>query len=195
MKDSTDYYFAVEKIKNFYKEELIDVFNKADKDWRFYGPPSKNTLWILPVELEVFYNTLLGSLITKDYVESVAFMLVKAKGRVKPHADTRPTSFLCPIMGDFDKSVLKFYNTYISKKVVPLNNDSESIVNSATIYNVGEPDTVISYNSPIIINSHIIHSVDNYSNTDRINFSITLKRNLSYREVLHLYQNNRLLLT
>jgi hypothetical protein len=192
MKDSINYYFAVETLKNYDKNELINLYNSTPKNWNFYGPASKNTLWILPIEIELFYKTDIGNSIQSEYIDSVAFMLIKPNGRITPHVDTRPTSFLFPVMGDFENSALSFYDDYINKKVISLTGNSEGITKSSIIYQVGDPSLTLSYNYPVIINSQIIHSIKNPSDKERITLSVTLKRNLSYNEVFDLYNLGKL---
>jgi hypothetical protein len=191
MKDTIKYYFSVDQDYN--QQELIDLYNNTPKNWSYYGPKSKNTLWILPIDNEIFYKTDLGNLVNSEYVDSVAFMRIKAKGRVSPHVDTRATSFLFPLIGDFNNSVLNFYDNYRDKKTFELINKDESIASTAVIYTVDDASFSLTYTGSVIINSRIIHSVNNFSDTDRVNFNITLKRDLTYNDVLELYQQNKLL--
>ena len=194
MKDTINYFIKVDKLTNYDQTELIDLYNNIAKDWCFYGLPSKNTLWILPIPFEKFCETSLSNLISLDLVESVAFVLTKPKGRITPHTDTRSESFLIPILGDFKSSDLMFYDTYIDKKIISLNKKDSNIKYSNEIYVVGEPALKLSYDYPVIINSRIIHSVNNRSSTERINFNITLNRELSYNDIMDLYQAGKLVI-
>lgn len=183
MKDSTNYYFLVENLA-YSRDELFEIFQILEKNWVCYGSRSKKTLWALPLDLEIFFKTQLGKSIPNSMIESVAFFMTRKNGEVLPHTDTRPTSFLIPIEGNFQDSRLEFYDSYIDKTVVHIDQDSGDFASSTIIYKVGEPSCTVSYTSPIIINSKLIHAVKNPTSEHRIVLSITLDSSLSYQDLL-----------
>jgi hypothetical protein len=183
MKDSINYYFLVENLV-YSRDELFEIFQSLEKNWVCYGSRSKKTLWALPLDLEIFSKTQLGKSLPSNVVESVAFFMTRKNGEVLPHTDTRPTSFLIPIEGNFQDSSLEFYDSYIDKTVVQIDQTSDDFASSTIIYTVGEPSCSVSYTEPIIINSRLIHAVKNPTTEHRIVLSITLDSKLSYQDLL-----------
>ena len=186
MKASTDYYFLVDNLK-YSQLELIELFHTLEKDWVCYGSRSKKTLWALPLDLDTFSKTELGKSVPMNLVESVAFFMTRKGGEVLPHTDTRPTSFLIPVQGNFVDSSLEFYDTYIDKTVVHIDQTSDSFASTTVTYQVGEPSHAVSYTEPVIINSRLIHAVKNPTDEHRIVLSITLDSSLSYQDLLKIF--------
>jgi hypothetical protein len=186
MKASTDYYFFVKNL-TYSQDELIEIFQTLEKNWICYGSRSKKTLWALPLDLNTFSKTKLGESIPMHLVESVAYFMTRKGGEVLPHSDTRPTSFLIPVLGNFVDSRLEFFDTYIDKTVSHIDQTNDNFASSTITYQVGEPSCVVSYTEPIIINSRVIHSVKNPTDDHRIVLSITMNSSLSYQDLLKIF--------
>jgi hypothetical protein len=185
------YYFYINNLE-LDIEELKSVFNSLEKNWICYKKPSNKTLWALSYDLDSFFQLKSSKQFKREYIDNVAFFMTKADGQVMPHTDTRPTSFLIPISGNFEKSRVEFYDNYLKAVTVSVDTDTDKFASSTTVYRVGVPDCQINYTTPILINTKIIHSVKNEVDVDRIVMSISFDKNLSYEEVYNLYTSGEL---
>lgn len=182
-----NYYFYIDKL-DVDLNELLREFESIEKNWVCYGKKSNKTLWAIPFSLDLFFKLKSSKQFKQEFVDDVSFFMTKPNGQILPHTDTRPTSLLIPVKGNFQKSRVEFYDRYCKSIIVPINsNDNGQFSNTTTMYKVGIPDYQVSYDKPILINTKIIHAVKNESDSERIVLSISLNKDLSFEQVRQLY--------
>lgn len=192
------YYFYFDKlIYNQY--DILKKINLDNLKFDRYGLKKSKSLYVHGCKIDdpIFKP------ITEQFVPGVIDQIMILKtikfGEVGPHKDTRCTSLLLPLSGNFDNSFVEFYNNYVDVTQVNLVTNSDGAASqaapNANSYKVGFPDFIINYNKPICINTKIIHSVKNPNLEDRFVISITIKKDVSFEEIYNDYNNCLILRT
>lgn len=173
---------------------LSKELNLSELEWSTYGPRTKKTLYVHSFDLSSSCIQPILDQFQPGIIDNIMVIMTRRFGEVLPHLDTRPTSILLPLSGNFSESCVEFYSECIEKHTTMLEGADSIVAPSVQHFVVGDPILTVSYTKPICINvGKVIHSVKNPTKDNRYAISISVNKNLSFEELKQEYISGRLL--
>ena len=191
-------------MENFYfdvpikydKEALLDFFKCTDKEFVQYGAIPNRALhasYVLDTENEIIKD-IVNQIKIKDYIDNLKFFAALNEGCVDPHCDARGVALNIPIYTEGSYTV--FYDAPVELPRPKIKIGDKLVESKAREFDSTATQEIFRLNSqsPIVLNTHVPHGVDNPTEQKRLLLSISFKDPYdSFDALKELHQNNQLI--
>ena len=183
-------YFILNNL--IYDTNLLKQNIKNIQNWEYYGS-GRTRLGVVLSDKDTIKHIASKFNKPKDIIYKIESNCIHPYERVLPHTDhDRRVTCNIPVSGDFNNSFVKFYADNTTGSAIPVA-PSTTKPNTAKRYDNAEMLGKVSYTKPICFDTQNIHGVDNLTKEIRYIITISFRLDLSYENILNMYNNGDLL--